>query len=183
MKHLGTKTIETERLIIRKFKIDDAVDMYKNWAGDDEVTKFLSWPTHKAVEASKSIIDLWIKETESEKSYEWCIELKESGEAIGGISVVNMNEDIDAVEIGYCIGKSYWRQGIVSEAFKALIYFFFNEVQVNRIEAKHDTNNPNSGKVMSKCGLKFEGIKRQGGINNTGICDLAYYAIIKNDLQ
>jgi len=47
MKNLGTKTIETERLILRKFTTDDAMDMYKNWASDDMVTKFLTWPTHK----------------------------------------------------------------------------------------------------------------------------------------
>ena len=181
MKHLGTKTIETKRLILRKFTIDDAENMYKNWASDDEVTKFLTWPTHKSVEVSKSIIKLWIKEAESEKSYQWCIELKDTKEAIGSIGVVNIFEDVEVVEIGYCIGKSYWKQGIVCEAFKALIDFFFQEVQVNRIEAKHDTNNPGSGKVMSKCGLKFEGIKRSGGINNTGICDIAFYGALKGD--
>ena len=181
MKHLGTKTIETERLILRKFTTDDAMDMYKNWASDDMVTKFLTWPTHKDVEASKAVINLWIKESESENNYQWGIELKDTKEVIGSIGVVNIALDIEAVEIGYCIGKNYWRQGIMSESFKALIDFFFQEVQVNRIEAKHDTNNPGSGKVMSKCGLKFEGIKRKGGINNTGICDMAYYAILKSD--
>lgn len=181
MKHLGTKTIETKRLILRRFKIDDAMEMYKNWASDKEVTKFLSWPPHKDDEVSKSIINLWIKETESEKNYHWCIELKENSEAIGSIGVVNVAENIEAIEIGYCIGKKYWGQGIMSEAFKALIDFFFQEVQVNRIVAKHDTNNPGSGKVMRKCGLKLEGIKRQGGRNNNGICDLACYAILKQE--
>ena len=183
MNHLGTKTIETKRLILRKFIINDDKDMYKNWASNDEVTKFLTWPSHKNIEVSKSVINLWIKEEELEKNYQWCIELKENGEAIGSIAAVNINEDIEAVEIGYCIGKDYWKQGIVSEALKALIDFFFKEVQVNRIEAKHDTNNPNSGKVMNKCGMKFEGIKRKGGINNTGICDLAHYAILKSDFN
>lgn len=181
MKHLGTKTIQTKRLILRKFTIDDAVNMYKNWASDDEVTKFLTWPTHKDIEVSKSIIKLWVKETELEKNYQWCIELKDTKEAIGSICVANIFENIEAVEIGYCIGKTYWNQGIMSEAFKALIDFFFQEVEVNRIEARHDTNNPGSGKVMSKCGLKLEGIRREGGINNTGICDVAFHSILKKD--
>lgn len=136
LKHLGTKIIETERLLLRKFKIEDAEDMFKNWAGDDEVTKYLTWPTHSSVEASKKVIGMWEKENDLLNHYQWCIELKESSEAIGSISVVHINEDINSVEVGYCIGKHFWRHGITSEAFSALIPFFFEEMQVNRIEAR-----------------------------------------------
>ena len=86
-------------------------------------------------------------------------------------------------EIGYCIGQKFWNKGITTEAMKAIIRFFFEEVGVNRIEARHDTKNPASGRVMIKSGLKFEGILRQAGKNNTGINDLAVYAILKEDYQ
>ncbi len=181
MKHLGTKRIETERLILRKFTIEDAEDMYKNWACEDKVTKYLTWPTHPSVEVSKSVINMWEKESDSLNYYQWCIELKETGEAIGSISVVHILEEINAVEVGYCIGKRFWGLGITSEAFTALITFFFKEMQVNRIEARHDLNNPNSGKVMEKCGLIKEGIKRQGDKNNTGICDVVLYGLVRED--
>jgi len=59
-----------------------------------------------------------------------------------------------------------------------LILFFFEEVAVNRIEARHDPFNQNSGKVMMKCGLKYEGTKIKGDRNNTGICDVAMHGII-----
>lgn len=77
--------------------------------------------------------------------------------------------------------KKYWNKGLVSEAFDAIITFFFNEVGANRIESRHDTNNPASGKVMQKCGLKLEGIKRQADRNNSGICDMEIYGILKED--
>jgi len=179
MKHLGTKRIETERLILRKFIIEDAEDMFKNWASDNEVTKYLTWPAHSSLEVSKEVISIWEKESESLDYYQWCIELKESGEAIGSISGVHIMEDINAVEVGYCIGKKFWKQGITSEAFGALISFFFEEMEVNRIEARHDLNNPSSGKVMEKCGLIKEGVKRQGDINNTGICDSVIYGLAR----
>ncbi len=183
MNHLGTKTIETGKLILRKFKIEDAKDMFKNWGSDNEVTKYLTWPAHKSVEDSEKIISMWLKEYDSLKNYQWGIELKESGEAIGSISVVNIKEDIDTVEVGYCIGKKFWKQGITSEAFSALIPFFFEEVQVNRIESHHDINNPNSGRVMAKCGLIKEGVHRQASKNNTGICDIAIYGLVRDDWQ
>lgn len=181
MNHIGTKTLETERLILRKFKDEDASDLFNNWANDSNVTKFLTWPTHENLDISKYIIGLWLDEYSNDNVYNWCIELKEDGQAIGSISVVSIDENVEAVEIGYCIGKEYWNKGIVTEAFLSIIKFLFEEVDVKRIVAKHDTNNPASGAVMKKCGLKFEGVNRKAGKNNTGICDMAVYSILKEE--
>lgn len=60
MKHAGTKTIETGRLVLRPFRIEDAQPMYENWASDPEVTKFLMWPTHTSVEVSREVLKSWI---------------------------------------------------------------------------------------------------------------------------
>jgi len=181
MNHVGTKTIETERLILRKFEMKDAGFMFNNWAKDDEVTKYITWSSHKNIEDSKSfIIDITNKYAENK--YQWAIELKENKEVIGDISAPRIYDNIETVEMGYVLGKKYWNKGIVTEALKALIQFFFKEVGVNRIEAKHDTNNPASGEVMKKCGMQFEGILRQAGKNNTGLCDLAVYSILKDEI-
>ena len=61
MKKVGTQTIETERLILRRFTVEDAGDMYKNWASDPEVTKYLTWPPHESVEFTKSLLADWVK--------------------------------------------------------------------------------------------------------------------------
>ncbi len=57
MKHCGTQKLETDRLILRKYIAEDAIAMYKNWASDKEVTKFLTWPAHSNPEISQSIIN------------------------------------------------------------------------------------------------------------------------------
>jgi len=57
----------------------------------------------------------------------------------------------------------------------------FEEVQVNRIEAGFDANNPNSGRVMEKVGMQKEGILRQAGRNNQGLFDLVFYGILRED--
>ena len=59
--------------------------------------------------------------------------------------------------------------------------YLFDEVGMNRIEAKHDVHNPHSGNVMKKCGMAYEGIARSGDRNNRGICDTATYAILRSD--
>ena len=162
MKHCGTQTIETERLILRRFSVDDAEAMYRNWASDPEVTQFLTWP--------------------QKNYYQWAIVLKEHGsDPIGSIAAVSMNDDIDMIHIGYCLGKTWWHQGIMSEALKAVMDFFFDTVEANRIESRHDPNNPHSGLVMKKCGMKYEGTLRSSDRNNQGICDACWYALLKSE--
>lgn len=182
MKNSGTQRIETDRLILRRYVIEDADAMYKNWASDSEVTKFLTWQPHSSVEVSRGIIENWLKEYSDEKYYQWAIVLKDNGnEPIGGISVVHMNEDISMVHIGYCLGRAWWRRGIMSEALKAVMDFMFDTVEVNRVESRHDPMNPNSGKVMQKCGMKYEGTLRSADRNNQGICDACYYALLRSE--
>lgn len=179
MKHLGTKRIETERLILRRFTVEDAESMYRNWASDPEVTRFLMWPTHQSVEDSRKVLGEWVASYENEDKYEWCIAKKENDEPIGSIGAFNYNEKVSSLEIGYCISKAYWHQGITSEAMAAVMAYLLEEVGVSRIESRHDPRNPHSGDVMKKCGLKYEGTRIHADWNNSGICDCALYGYVK----
>ena len=179
MKHLGTKQINTGRLILRRFSVDDAQAMYDNWASDPEVTKYLTWPAHSSPEVSRMVLESWVSGYERDDFYQWAIEFE--GEPIGSISVVSKNDQAELVHIGYCIGRKWWHQGIMSEVLSAVIRFFFEEVGVNRIETRHDPNNPHSGGVMRKCGMRFEGSLRQSDWNNQGICDASWYAILRSE--
>lgn len=182
MKHKGTKEIVTENLILRKFELTDGEAMYRNWANDSEVTKFLTWQPIISVEDTKNILKSWIEEYEKEDFYQWAIVLKSNGsEPIGSISIVRQDDKIEMVHVGYCIGRKWWKSGVTSEALNALIKYFIEEVGVNRIESRHDPMNPNSGKVMLKCGMKYEGTMRKADINNQGICDYSMYALLAED--
>ena len=182
MKHCGTKTIETDRLILRRFETADAGAMFHNWASDPEVTKFLTWPTHPSVEVTEFVLGDWVKSYESDSYYQWAIVLKENGsDPIGSICGMDIDDEIGKLQIGYCIGKNWWHKGIMTEALQTVIDFFFDTVEANRVEARHDTNNPNSGAVMRKCGMTYEGTLRQADRNNQGICDAAYYSILKSE--
>ena len=182
MTHCGTQSIETERLLLRQFLIDDADAIYTNWASDPEVTKFLTWPPHASVHVSKTVLEDWISSYAQKNFYQWAIVLKEHGsDPIGSISAVHLNDDTDTVQIGYCIGRAWWHQGIMSEALKAVMEFFFDEVGANRIESRHDARNPHSGMVMKKCGMKYEGTMRSSDKNNQGICDACWYALLRSE--
>ena len=126
--HKGTQTIETSRLILRRAVRKDALPMFRNWASDPEVTKFLTWPAHSSIEVSETVIGTWLQEYEKESYYQWMIVLKDLDEPIGSISVVRQNDRVEESEIGYCIGSRWWHKGIVSEALAAVIKYLFEEV-------------------------------------------------------
>lgn len=151
--------------------------MYVNWASDDEVTKYMTWPTHTNVEISQLVVNDWVSSYDKDDFYLWAIVFE--GQVIGSISVVQMDDNVQKAHVGYCIGRNWWRKGIMSEALKAVMDYLFDEVGMNRIEACHDLNNPNSGGVMIKCGMKYEGTLRQSGWNNQGVCDEVFYALLK----
>lgn len=186
MNHQGTKQLESDRLLLRRFRTEDAGAMFANWANDPEVTRYLTWPLHKNGEDSRTILTDWTNHYAEDTFYEWAIVLKEDGDVpVGGIGAAKerMNEAVAKVEIGYCIGRKWWRQGITSEALSLVIRYFFEEIGANRIEARHDPRNANSGKVMLKCGMQYEGTLRQVDRNNQGICDLSVYAILMGDFR
>ena len=181
--HKGTQMVETPRLILRRFRMDDAQPMFDNWASDPDVTKFLTWPTHTGVDISRMVLEDWVKSYESKAYYQWAMELKELAQPIGSISVVRQNDRTEEAEIGYCMGKAWWHRGLMSEAVSAVIGYLFSEVGMNRIAARHDPNNPHSGGVMKKCGMRYEGTTRASDRNNQGICDAAQYAILRSDWE
>jgi len=181
MNHKGTTTIETERLVLRPFTMADAEPMYRNWASDPQVTKFLTWPAHSSIQVSEKVLENWCVLNEDLENYQWAIVLKESNEPIGSIAIVKLSNDIESADIGYCIGREWWGQEIMPEALKALINFLFNEVGANRIAACHDVNNPKSGRVMQKAGMTYEGTWRAAGRNNLGLVDEVWYSILKDE--
>ena len=184
MDHKGTKTIVSDKLVLRRFAASDAQAMFENWASDPVVTKFLTWPTHKCIETTNKVISEWVKQYDKEDFYVWGIAKKEkSGVLIGSISVVDINNSINSVQIGYSLGKMWWNQGIMTEALSSVICYMFTMVQVNRIEARHDPRNPASGRVMRKCGMKYEGTYREADRNNQGVCDASVYAILAKEFQ
>lgn len=181
MDHKGTVRLDTQRLVLRRFEMEDAQHAFNNWMGDSRVTEFLTWPTHRSVAVTEMVLRDWIARYKDMTFYQWAIVLKEIGEPIGTISVVHMNEEVGMLHVGYCIGSRWWHKGYTSEAFAAVIRFLFNDVKAMRIEARHDSNNLNSGKVMQKCGLTYEGTLRKADKNNRGIVDACMYSLLAEE--
>ena len=183
MNHTGTIVIETPRIILRPFTVEDAPAMYRNWASDPEVTRFLTWPTHASEEVTRSVLTAWTQEYRQPNRYEWCVVPRCAGEAMGSLGVTDINESEGEVEIGYCLSRSQWGLGLMPEAVQAVLRHFFNVVGAKRVLAKHDTNNPKSGRVMQKSGMTLQRVVPKGARNNQGVCDIAIYAISREEFH
>lgn len=175
--HQGTNTIETLRLRLRRFTMDDAEDMFYNWASDPEVCKYLAWGPHRDIGTTRRRIASWVNNYEQDNCYVWAIELITHRKVIGTISVELSNESTGSCEVGYCIGRAYWGLGIMTEALRTVMHYLFYEIGYQRIQAKHDVLNVASGKVMQKAGMHFERMEYRVGARKDGsYYDLAVYS-------
>ncbi len=159
MEQKGSKILTTERLVLRPFRVSDAEAMFSGWANDPEVTKYLTWTPHESVDVTRQLLALWEEESKQPDIYHWAITL--DGKLIGDIEIGKIDR-LETGNVGYCMAKEYWDRGIMTEAFREVIRFAFEEVGLHRIEGMHAKHNVGSSRVMEKCGLKYEGMKRDG---------------------
>ena len=149
------KTLETERLILRKLSINDAKDAFKNWTSHEEVSKYMTWSTHKTIEDTKEWLKQVEKTYEENTGYEWGIVLKKTNELIGSIGVYLKKEFDNRYEIGYVLSKKYWRQGYTTESLKCVMDYLINEEKIKKFVGRHACLNGASGSVMQKAGFRY----------------------------
>lgn len=185
MKCIGTKELETERLLLRKVKVEDAPIAYSNWCSNEKVAKYTLWKKHKNVEETIKLFKIWEEDYNDLKTFRWIVELKENHDLIGTIDSPSKKFiDFGTIEIGYCYGEKYWNKGYATEALKAVIKYLFEECDAYIIFADHLENNPASGKVMQKSGMIFEGKLRGRIVDKDGIRNnLLYYSITKDEYK
>jgi ribosomal-protein-alanine N-acetyltransferase len=188
MTHKGTVTLETERLILRRFILGDLEPMFHNCWSNFNVWKWTNYEPMNSLDdvltLNNIFTDYWFAKYEKSDYYNWAIQLKSSGEAIGrvrGGAGTRMDDRIGQIELAYELGENWWNQGLMTEAVKKVIDFFFNEIGFNRIYTSHAHENPASGKVMQKCGMIYEGTMRQAVKQNNCLFDKVNYAILADE--
>lgn len=185
MIHKGTVRLETERLILRCFTLEDMEQIYYNCWSEYDVWKWTSYApmnsVNDVIKVAGMFTDNWLGAYSRPNRYSWAIQLKSTGEIIGRFFGMNPADQINQIELAYELGQKWWNKGLMTEVAKAVIDFFFQEVGFNRIYAYHASENPASGRVLQKCGMKYEGTLRQACKCNNGLFDQVVYAILAED--
>ena len=175
MKELRALPIRTERLTLRPYAEEDAPFMFANWATDPEVTRFLTWQVHRREEDSLA----YIRHCLSAGECAWCIVPDAEGEPEGAISVVDVDPENDACELGWCLSRHCWGKGYMPEAARAVIRTLFCDFDVRRITARHDLENTRSRRVMEKAGMRLCG--SEPFRNNLGLRECAIREILREE--
>jgi len=176
---------ETERLIVRKWENEDYLDLYE-YASDNNVTKFLSWPTYTSLDDAVTRINFVNQQySENVVDTDYCIELKGTNKVIGSIGIVDYDEDNEGeVEIGYLLNPKFQGQGFMTECLVGMFKFIKKNNIAKRIVLKHDVENVKSGNVMKRAGMVFEGVLRKAGKNNYHARhDVAVYSILDEEIS
>ena len=169
------KKFETERLLLRSFQKSDIPDLYE-YASDEKTTKFMPWDAHKDLEESAKIYETLFEN----KIGTYAIVLKSERKCIGSFEVM-LDSNNHMATFGYVLNRKYWNQGYMTEVLDNFIDICFFVIGLNRVEATHSIGNEGSGKVMCKCGMRFEGISRQRTYIRGKFYDQARFGLTKKE--
>ncbi|KFI48933.1 GNAT family N-acetyltransferase [Bifidobacterium biavatii] len=166
-----SETIETERLLLRPWKVNDeteAASLFR-YASDPEIGLLCGWPPHTGVEGSMNDIKNILAVENN-----WAITIKSNGDGpVGSIALkpvshytVDPVESDDALrkqyggylgdnalELGYWIGRPFWGRGFMHEALNAVLGYAFGALHKDAVWGGHYKENTQSGRVMAKCGM------------------------------
>ena len=174
-----TRVFETERLILRRYELSDAEDMFKNYCSSENVTRYMTWNPHPSVEVTKEYLKNVVLPRYEKNVYLWAIVLKETNEVIGSIDINSYDIRKKSACFGWVIGEKFWGRGIMPEAASVIRDYMFSEGFV-RLWAIHNKDNLKSGRVMQKIGMIHEGTLHKYAFNNQGdLIDVELYAITK----
>jgi ribosomal-protein-alanine N-acetyltransferase len=172
--------LETERLILRKQRLEDAADLFA-YGSDPEVFRYTGWETYTSLADARSFLESTLARYERGEPAYWGIERRASGRLIGSIGFEWWAPEDFAAEIGYSLGRPYWNQGLMTEALRAVMRFGRDTLDLHRIQARVEAENIGSRRVMEKCGMQYEGAMRECVFGDGRFIDLQLYAILRSE--
>lgn len=174
--------LETERLILRRIRPSDARDVFA-YSRDPEVARYVLWQAQTDIKEAKSYCRSMVRQYKNDEPSSWGIIDRASDHLIGTIGYMSYDDSNRSTELGYSLAHWKWNQGLMTEALSRVIQYTFASMNINRIEAQHETENPASGRVMEKCGMRKEGVLRQRLYNKGRYVDVCLYSILKSDIK
>ena len=172
--------LETPRLQLRKLTMRDARDVFA-YSRDPEVARHVLWdaqPQHRRIAC---LHPLYAAQIPDGRGRQLGDRVEGVGRIIGTIGFMWIQFEHASAEVGYSLARDMWGQGIMTEALREVICYAFETLRLNRVEAIHEVDNPASGAVMRKCGMRYEGCLRQKLRNKGRYVDVDLYAILRSD--
>ncbi len=148
------EALETDRLVIRGPRADDAEEVFERYASDPEVTTYMSWPRHETLEVTKSVVEFWLDEWQQRDCGAFLITDRSSGAILGSTGFDLVKPGVATT--GYVLARDEWGKGYATEALNAIVELS-TQAGIQRLFAYCHFDHRNSARVMEKCGFEFEG--------------------------
>lgn len=175
-------TLTTERLILKAYAPSFAQDLFEIRTSE-QVLEYMDSPKHQDLAESRQMIERVIDDYAAGNGLSWAITLKGQSEMIGYFGFWRLDKDNFRGEIGYALKPAYWGQGIMSEAFQAVIPFGFEKLDLHSIEANINQSNTRSQGVLEKIGFQKEAHFRENYYFDGQFIDSIIYCLLKSDLK
>ena len=172
------KTLETERLTLRQWTMDDADDMFA-YAKSPKVGPAAGWKPHESRAESAEMLRGWLQSPGV-----WAVEEKASGRVIGSIGLHrdDLRSNPQARMIGYVLREESWGRGYMPEAVRRLTAFAFEALCMDVISIWHFEFNDRSRRVIEKCGFRYEGtLRRASSIFDGSVHDALVYSMLREE--
>lgn len=157
-------TFTTRRLILRRPTLADAHAIFRNYARDPEVTRYLVWCPHEDVGETEEFLRSCLKAWEEGTELTWVLTLRSTDEAIGMLAVRPGEPTRLAANLGYVLSRKHWGQGLMTEAVRHIMDWLRSSPEIYRIWATCDVEHTASARVLEKSGMQREGVLRRWGL-------------------
>ena len=151
---MKTPILETDRLILRPFCIEDAQEVFQGWESDAEVAKYMFWTSHNDINKTINWVKKELSKIDSDDWYRWAILSKETGNLLG-TGLIYVEAEYGKFEIAYNLGKKAWGFGYTTEAMQEVIKFAKEELGIKELMGRYAKENPASGRVLEKLGFTY----------------------------
>lgn len=170
--------LETERLVLRKLTSRDIGAVYE-YGREPEVARYMPWEYHRSIDDAAMFVRSQIDNYRRGQPASWGIVLKDEDRLIGASGFGSWSLSNSRAEMGYVLAKSHWNQGLMTEVASELIRFGFEQMHLNRLQARAVVENIASWRIMEKVGMTYEGTERQARFEKGRFVDFRVYAILR----
>jgi len=151
---MKTPILETDRLILRPFSMEDAQDVFYGWERDEDVAKYMFWTSHNDINKTIGWLEKELSKIDADDWYRWAILSKTTGELLG-TGLIYVEEEYSKFEIAYNLSKKAWGFGYTTEAMQEIIKFAKEKLRIKDIMGRHAKENPASGNILEKLGFTY----------------------------
>lgn len=173
--------LETKRLILRPLQASDRDDLFE-YTQDEETARYVTWNANQTIEQAEQFLNYVLSNYAQGKEAPWAIEWKETGKMIGTIDFIHLLLDENKqAELGYALSRQFWGKGIVTEAVECVMAYGFEELKLERIQARCMEGNIGSARVIEKVGMTYEGTLRRLIFIKEAFHDVKMYSLLRDE--